>query len=73
MSDWKPIETAPKDGTIVDLWTRIGERWTDCHWNVDKGDWLRWGLDSWGGNGWQRIVDPLTHWMPLPPPPTAIG
>ena len=23
MSDWQPIATAPKDGTIVDLWLRV--------------------------------------------------
>jgi hypothetical protein len=28
---WQPISTAPKDGTIVDLYC-VGERWTDCYW-----------------------------------------
>ena len=28
---WQPIDTAPKDGTKVDLWCD-GERLTDCVW-----------------------------------------
>jgi hypothetical protein len=29
---WQPIETAPKDGTVVDLWVRGRGRVTDCVW-----------------------------------------
>jgi len=71
VSDWQPIETAPKDQTI-DLWgTRRGlmmppERVTNCRWDyVNKNGVLV--MSEWvKGNG--TIIDP-THWMPIPSPP----
>jgi len=68
MMKWQPIETAPKDGTEV-----LGYRWykkiegdTYEFYNVvywEKG--LGWCL-----NGGDCIKFLVTHWMPLPPPPT---
>jgi len=52
---WRPIETAPKDGTWVLLWS-------DSHWSVARNDRGRWD----DGERWQ---DRATHWMPLPAPP----
>lgn len=34
---WQPIETAPKDGTLVDLVFRGPIRITDCKWS--EGEW----------------------------------
>lgn len=76
MTDWQPIETAPKDGTRVDLWTggrRVtGAFYKDDGWTV----WVRWVRDkrqTSGGlpTGTHRYtgVDSPTHWMPLPEPP----
>jgi hypothetical protein len=83
MSDWQPIETAPKDGTQVLVWcdegidiARYSEREED-------------GVDSMGHDaGWWGIhqpMDPGRHmgnpeyfreaenqpwaWMPVPKPP----
>jgi hypothetical protein len=83
-SEWQPIETAPKDGSVVDLWVPSyrqvndylveGHRVAACRWN-----------DGWGDGGfWEaKFVEvdsftPLdsidgqqpTHWMPLPEPPS---
>lgn len=67
---WRPIETAPKDGTIVlvfaisegdpyDRPSTIAEAWWGCGGET---------LTHWAGIGltaWHRP----THWIPIPPPP----
>ena len=66
--EWRPIETAPKDGGIL-LWTRrAGWQIAECCEFFEKGrpD----GTDDWV---WYTEMgtplDDATHWMPLPPPP----
>ncbi len=56
---WQPIDTAPKDGKIVLLYSE-----TDCR----TGYWLK-RLLSQGGQ-WSSVLRP-THWMPLPAPPSS--
>lgn len=65
MSVWRPIETAPKDGGDLLGWVRL----RDC---PDGGfhDLIRWTRDAWRDVQDSRVAD-LTHWMPLPPPPTT--
>ena len=72
---WLPIETAPKDGSKVLLWTdsTLDPYWCDCvgrreveHFQTVQTAW--WNLDD----GWEKeLVGQPTHWMPLPPPPSA--
>lgn len=73
MAEWQPIETAPKDGTHIDLYAKrwrsqaddfIHSRFTDCWWS--KGDHMVNNQPRWSGIeiGWFP-----THWMPLPDPP----
>ena len=66
MSDWQPIETAPKDGTFILVATAsgiVGEAWR----YADDGRhyWAQEHPSDYANNG------PLTatHWMPLPAPP----
>ena len=68
MGQWQPIETAPKDGTKVDMW-RVHYRTPDVFWSNGE-DW--WCVD---GKFMQSDPVPLgtspepTHWQPLPEPP----
>ena len=64
-TEWKPIETAPKDDKQVPLW------------NPDNphGEWPYMGVwdairQAWTVHVDGQIIYP-THWMPLPDPPTA--
>ncbi len=71
---WQPIESAPKDGTEVDLWVEtpggMQFRKPDCHFHV--GEWLTWGGDP--EIGWLTVENnddgtAATHWMHRPAPP----
>jgi hypothetical protein len=61
---WRPIETAPKDGTqILGLWVSYldGQLMQPSYgvvWN-EGGSWLE---------AYDEVSQP-THWMPLPEPP----
>ncbi len=73
---WQPMETAPKDGTKVDLWAKCwlphndtftGRRNPDCYWT--EGDSMSGRNPHWRNleSGWFP-----THWMPhAPAPPEA--
>ena len=76
MSDWQPIETAPRDGTIFDVWLGDCEeadrhfycspatrRSPDWHWRDGK---FRPAVKS--TFALTTFVEP-THWMPLPGSP----
>ena len=68
MSEWQPIESAPKDGAYI-----------LAYWHNEFGKWY--GVLVWSPDyeGW--AVEPhfepiseentITHWMPLPEPPEA--
>lgn len=82
MSEWQPIETAPKDGTAIDVWAG-GKRCPDVYWshsvNADTGEPISSPYDCWAYKG-QYVgiggvypkglgIHEPTHWMPLPEPP----
>ena len=63
---WRPIETAPKDGTRILLCSNGGAVWMGL-WRTDDEP-------PYGKAGWTRFncVDvgwEPDNWMPLPPPP----
>lgn len=73
---WRPIETAPKDGTDI-LLAEIQK--VDGKWHygeIDVGCWMRepmsrdeYGRDYWfWASNYGRVEEP-THWQPLPEPP----
>lgn len=57
---WLPIETAPRDGTPVDLWHRAGFRIVDTWWD---------GTDLC----WSCVMDDsaFSHWRPVPEGPSS--
>ncbi|MGZ8907296.1 MAG: DUF551 domain-containing protein [Methylobacter sp.] len=72
---WQPIETAPRDGTLVDIWMSgqkapDGYRQADC-WFDGKNWCHEFGREGPIEAGFY-IGDIPTHWMPLPESPNAI-
>lgn len=65
---WKAIESAPKDGTAIDVWSD-GCRHCDVEWAVEKKAWATYGYDSMEHLGWHVLKPQPTHWTPIPAPP----
>ncbi|MGS1028794.1 hypothetical protein [Burkholderia glumae] len=79
---WQPIETAPKDGSMILMWVHANRHLIDEDGNpyeenfaaVDFGEWKEFGEHGGAfiayscphGDG----ADGITHWMPLPIGPT---
>ena len=73
---WQDIATAPKDGTYLLLWEQYSANpfvgcWAFGSWSVSHEH-----VDAEGGWDGAIVVDSIsqdriTHWMPLPPPPTS--
>lgn len=66
-ADWQPIATAPKDGTHVLVGIAGLDRSTGEAYHAN-GAWF-----TWDSATHTRTVytTPPTHWLPLPPAPTA--
>lgn len=64
---WQPIATAPKDGTLVDLWAPESGRHADAFWSTERGAWMAQGYDYNGD--WGVLPEPPIAWQPLPKPP----
>jgi hypothetical protein len=72
--EWRPIETAPKDGTKLLL---TNDRHPQClmivgHWAQDLSGEEQppfQGWFHWSGCGFAQLPDEPTHWQPLPNPP----
>ncbi len=56
MSEWQPIETAPRDGTYILVFVDV---WHDV---------ASWEAGLWLNTYGDHSMNP-THWMPLPAPP----
>jgi hypothetical protein len=82
MSEWQPIEIAPKDGSAFLAYGRHTHRPKDAQRGVEAGDhwwaiilWDIWRPEEDGGRAWVFAKDgnytwsAPTHWMPLPDPP----
>ena len=65
MSEWQPIETAPKDGTKIIVFDHydgvVIARWR-MRWPESGYEWIE-------ATGEEYENYRPTHWMPLPEPP----
>lgn len=76
---WMPIETAPKDGTLIMVYKYV-KPWRvmgTAYWcvvgtfgNTEISGWISRGITDPPGN--LGLGEP-THWMPLPEPPKPEG
>lgn len=67
MTDWQPIESAPKDGTYMLLYMgseqhSLGKILVGCWADHPR-------CRCWIAGGYMRRNCPPTHWAPLPEPP----
>lgn len=71
MSQWKPIETAPKDGTSI-LGYFPGRGGYVARQDMIPIHWCGWGGGMWQNStsGHNLMSNKVTHWMPLPDPPS---
>lgn len=75
--EWQPIETAPKDGTRVLIWSMIhtagkavGARWNDDRYAKKPRPY--WQTDTIRIDGVDQCrAYPPEFWVPLPPPPQS--
>jgi len=69
---WLPIETAPKDGTVIQAWHEVHKCPVSVLWKDDgfpyKGERLNWYERSYT-TAWPERA--FTHWRPLPASPGA--
>lgn len=73
-SGWRSMDSAPRDGTVIDLWVD-GYRITDAYW-VGKNPPRKRSADGWwspnqgyDGDHGSIGIEP-TYWCPLPAAPT---
>ena len=69
---WQPIETAPKDGTKIDILLNSKSRIPEVYWGIFDG--YQASIRMWiVGQGNPILkkgeVYKITHWMPIPEAP----
>lgn len=64
MGEWQPIETAPKDGTLILVFP-----FDVVCWQI-TGDLGYWFADRVSEIDGDYLEEYPTHWMPLPNPPS---
>lgn len=77
MSEWRTIESAPKDGVtpilgyVPTIYGGMIETVVLVHWQGGGSDWCRRACTERGGV--IRLNATPSHWMPLPPAPASDG
>ena len=57
----RPIAEAPMDGTLIDVWTESGKRYTDV--KYDEGEWW---FETDDLHMQMAIREPLVSFLPIP-------
>lgn len=72
MTEWQPIETAPKDGTRILAWQPEGQWKSRRLLRGARAEIVYWHRPANPEHGgfWVPSFRP-THWMPLPAPPES--
>lgn len=78
MSEWQPIETAPKDKRILLYRPTAPEWWMVMGGRYDSDEYAKnpkpyWSTDNWSLGKTEQRQNAPTHWMPLPEPPKSAG
>lgn len=81
---WQGIASAPRDGTVIDLWGEELGRMTDCYWgrpSHECGEMGQYCDSDWHGDTRESWVDGtfnerlsntfITHWRATPTPPAG--
>jgi hypothetical protein len=69
---WQPIDTAPKDGSIIDLWSVKEGRLIGASYSTGGEGFYASFFDSTFETWDQRKVKDATHWVSQPAPPKDI-
>ena len=67
-SGWRPIKTAPKDATPIDLWR---SQWNERAVNMRRVELSAENVFYEAVESGPSCVRDATHWMPIPTPPTT--
>lgn len=68
MSEWQPIETAPKDGSrILCVCMHVA---AGCEQFLGRMEVDHWDASRKGFGEFNKFYWPATHWQPLPKPPS---
>lgn len=73
LEKWLPIETAPKDGTEIDLYLSSQDRVTNCKWNDFRNRWEHWWISDFGRMDMVAVDGIPTHWCYVPAAPRMGG
>ena len=68
MTEWQPIETAPRDGTVIWCYEKYGLGWPHAIKFASYDEWQGW---IYADEMMCDYVPEPTHWMPLPAPPAS--
>lgn len=67
MTDWLPIETAPRDETKILIYFDMVSVYGNLYKTTTVGEYFN---GKWWTTPYMHEINTPTHWKPLDPPPT---